>query len=194
MNQAPAAGAAPEPSTVPSWIPRVLTAWHRIECWVAVVCFAFIALIMVVDVFGREILGPTLAALGIDIGPTGIFAAQRFAMIALIVGSFMGVGIATATGSHLVPRVAFGWVPSHWGPVLDRIADVITGVFLLGFTWFGVAFVISTAETQLRMPVLDWLVWPVQSAIPLGFLSAGLRYFVYAAWPAVRPSPPEFQE
>lgn len=158
------------------------------------VCFAFIALIMVVDVFGREILGPTLNALGLDIGPTGIFAAQRFAMIALIVGSFMGVGIATATGSHLVPRVAHDWVPAHWGPALDRIADVITGLFLLGFVWFGVVFVISTAETQLRMVVLDWLVWPIQSAIPLGFLSAALRYFVYAAWPSVRPRPPEFQE
>jgi len=179
---------------VPPWIPRVLTAWHRVECWVAVVCFAFIALIMVVDVFGREILGPALAAIGIDIGPTGIFAAQRLAMIALIIGSFMGVGIATATGSHLVPRVAFGWVPPHWGPALDRVADLVTGLFLLGFTWFGIAFVISTAEVQLRMPVLDWLVWPLQSAIPLGFLSAALRYFVYAVWPAVRPRPPEFQE
>jgi len=44
------------------------------------------------------------------------------------------------------------------------------------------------------MPVLDWLVWPLQSAIPIGFLSAALRYFVYAAWPAIRPRPPEFQE
>ena len=168
--------------------------WHRIECWVAVVCFAFIALIMVVDVLGREFLGPVLAALGIDIGPTGVFAAGRLAMIALIVGSFMGVGIATATGSHLVPRVAHNWVPVRWNAALDRIADVVTGLFLLGFVWFGVVFVISTAETGLRMPVLDWPVWPLQSAIPLGFLSAALRYFVYAVWPALRPLPPEFQE
>jgi TRAP-type C4-dicarboxylate transport system permease small subunit len=159
-----------------------------------VVCFAFIALIMVLDVFGREVLGPVLAALGIDIGPTGIFAAGRLAMIALIIGSFMGVGIATATGSHLVPRVAYGWVPAEWSAALDRIADVVTGLFLLGFVWFGVVFVMSTAATGLRMPVLDWAVWPLQAAIPLGFLSAALRYFVYAAWPELRPEPPEFQE
>lgn len=168
--------------------------WHRIECWVAVVCFAFIALIMVLDVLGRELLGPVLAALGIDIGPTGIFAAGRLAMIALIIGSFMGVGIATATGSHLVPRVAYGWVPAGWSAALDRIADVVTGLFLLGFVWFGLVFVMSTAATGLRMPVLDWPVWPLQAAIPLGFLSAALRYFVYAAWPELRPEPPEFQE
>jgi hypothetical protein len=38
------------------------------------------------------------------------------------------------------------------------------------------------------------VVWPFQVAIPAGFLSAALRYFVYAAWPALRPQPPEFQE
>jgi TRAP-type C4-dicarboxylate transport system permease small subunit len=178
----------------PSAVRRAIALWHKVECWVAVACFAFIALIMIVDVFGREVLGPFLAWIGADVGPTGIFAAQRFAMIALIIGSFMGVGIATATGSHLVPRVAHGWVPKEWGPAMDRIADVITGLFLLGFVWFGFVFVRSTAETELRMPVLDWLVWPIQLAIPLGFLSAALRYFVFAAWPGVRPKPPEFQE
>lgn len=194
MTQSPSAGAEPGPQASPAWLRRTLVVWHRLECWVAVVCFAFIALIMVLDVLGRELLGPVLAALGIDIGPTGIFAAGRLAMIALIIGSFMGVGIATATASHLVPRVAFGWVPARWGATLDRVADVVTGVFLLGFVWFGVVFVMSTAATGLRMPVLDWPVWPLQAAIPLGFLSAALRYFVYAAWPELRPEPPEFQE
>lgn len=194
MNQPSPAGAEPGASHAPPGIQRVLDVWHRAECWIAVGCFAFIALIMIVDVAGREVLGPVLNGLGIDIGPTGIFAAQRFAMIALIIGSFLGVGIATATASHLVPRVAFGWVPKAWGPTMDRLADAITGLFLLGFVWFGVVFVRSTAATELRMPVLDWLVWPIQMAIPLGFLSAALRYFVFAIWPAVRPKPPEFQE
>jgi len=35
---------------------------------------------------------------------------------------------------------------------------------------------------------------PIQLAIPLGFLSVVRRYFVYAAWPALKPVPPEFQE
>jgi TRAP-type C4-dicarboxylate transport system permease small subunit len=194
MSLSSSGNAGPSRKGAPPVVRRVMDTWHKLECWIAVACFAFIALIMVVDVFGREIVGPTLDALGIDAGPTGIFAAQRFAMIALIIGSFLGVGIATATGSHLVPRVAHGWVPKEWGPAMDRIADVITGLFLLGFVWFGVVFVRSTAETELRTPVLDWLVWPIQTAIPLGFLSAALRYFVFAAWPAVRPRPPEFQE
>ena len=48
--------------------------------------------------------------------------------------------------------------------------------------------------TDLRAPVLDWSVWPIQLAIPIGFLSAAGRYLMYAAWPSIRPQPPEFQE
>ena len=49
-----------------------------------------------------------------------------------MIGSFAGIGIATATASHLVPRVGFGWVPARWDPWFNRLADLITGVFLVG--------------------------------------------------------------
>lgn len=183
----------PAPPAPPRAV-QVLAAWHRIECWVAVTCFSFIAIILVLDVLGREFLGPVLNLLGIDIGPTGIFASQRLSIYALVVGSFAGIGIATATGSHLVPRVGFGWVPKAWAPYMDRIADVLAGCFLLGVVYYGFKFVQSSYAIDLRAPVLDWSVWPFQVAIPAGFLSAALRYFAYALWPALRPLPPEFQE
>ena len=181
-------------ASAPPWAVRLLAGWHRIECWLAVVCFSFIAVILVLDVLGREILGPVLAFLGIDVGPTGIFASQRFAIYALVVGSFAGIGIATATGSHLVPRVGFGWVPRSWDFAMNRLADLITGGFLVAVTYYGLQFVQSSYSVDLRAPVLDWVVWPFQLAIPAGFLSAACRYFVYGIWPALRPRPPEFQE
>lgn len=178
----------------PAFARRLMTGWHRVECWLAVACFSFIAIVLTLDVVGREAVGPLLRLLGIDAGPTGIFASQRLSLFALVIGSFAGIGIATATGSHLVPRVGFGWVPAAWGPAMDRLADALTGAFLMVVTYYGFVFVASTAAAQLRTPVLDWLVWPIQLAIPLGFLSAGLRYFLFAAWPSLRPSLPEFQE
>lgn len=181
-------------ATAPPAAARLLAVWHRVECWVAVVCFSFIAVILVLDVMGREFVGPFLGFLGLDVGPTGIFASQRLSIYALVVGAFAGIGIATATGSHLVPRVGFGWAPKRWGPAMDRLADIITGAFLLGVTYYGFLFVESSYTVDLRAPVLDWAVWPFQLAIPLGFLSAACRYFVYAIWPVLRPSLPEFQE
>jgi TRAP-type C4-dicarboxylate transport system permease small subunit len=173
---------------------RLMEHWHRLECWIAVAAFAFIAAILMLDVLGREFLAPFLRVLGIDAGPTGIFASQRLSVYALVVGAFCGIGIATATGSHLVPRVAFNLVPAAWGPAMDRIADTLTTIFLCGVAYYGFQFVGSSIETDLRAPVLDWSVWPFQLSIPLGFLSAAGRYLCYAVWPELRPKPPEFQE
>jgi TRAP-type C4-dicarboxylate transport system permease small subunit len=168
--------------------------WHQLECWIAVAAFAFIAVILLLDVLGREILGPLIRLLGFPATATGIFASQKLSIFALVIGSFAGIGIATATASHLVPRVGFGWIPASWEPWFNRLADLITGLFLVGVAYYAWIFVESSMATDLRAPVLDWPVWPIQLAIPIGFLSAAGRYFMYAAWPSIRPQPPEFQE
>jgi TRAP-type C4-dicarboxylate transport system permease small subunit len=182
------------PPPAPAEVRRLVELWHRGECWVAVAAFGFIAAILLLDVIGRELVGPLLRLVGLEPGATGIFAAQKLSVFALVVGSFSGIGIATATGAHIVPRFAYGWVPAHWGPAMDRLADLLTGLFLVAVAWYGFKFVGSSFKTDLRAPVLDWPVWPIQTAIPLGFLSAAGRYLVYAAWPALKPAPPEFQE
>ena len=180
--------------SAPPAIRRILDFWHTTECYIAVAAFTLIASLLLADVLGREFIGPILHKLNLYNGPTGLFGSQRVSVYALIVGSFAGIGIATATNSHLVPRVGFGWVPPSWGPTMDRLADVITGVVLMIVAWFGMKFVLSSKAVDLRAPVLDWSIWPFQLAIPLGFASAAGRYFVYAAWPSLRPAAPEFQE
>lgn len=187
----------PDPAVTAPAAPRaqaIANGWHRIECWIAVVAFAFIALILLADVMGREVLGPLLRLLGFPATATGIFASQKLSLFALVIGAFAGIGIATATASHLVPRVGFAWIPASWEPWFNRLADVVTGVFLAGAAYYGWVYVQSSIATDLRAPVLDWSVWPVQLAIPIGFMSAAARYFMFAAWPAIRPRPPEFQE
>ncbi len=178
----------------PSGVRRFIETWHKGECWLAVAAFAFMAAILVLDVAGREVLGRLTFWLGLDIGPTGIFASQRLAIFALVIGSFAGIGIATATGSHLVPRVGFSWAPDAWGPAIDRLADVITAFFLLCVAYYGCVFVFESYEGGYVTPMLDWVIWPVQMAIPIGFVSAAGRYFFYARWPDLRPLPPAVQE
>jgi TRAP-type C4-dicarboxylate transport system permease small subunit len=167
--------------------------WHRLECLIAVAAFGFIATVLILDVAGRELLGPIYKSFDLK-GAPGIFAAQKMSVYALVIGSFCGVGVATATGSHLLPRIGFGWVPKEFGPTMDRIADLVTGLFFVGVAWFGWVYVSSSMQAGLRMQAFDMPIWPIQLAIPLGFLSAAVRYFLFAAWPALRPLPPEFQE
>lgn len=184
---------APVPAA-PEGLLRLLRGWHRAECWLAVGCFGFIAAVLVIDVLGREFYGPLMTLLGRPAGATGLFGSQKLAVFALVIGSFAGIGIATATGSHLVPRVAFGWFPKAWGPQIDRVADLLTGLALVAVAWYGWQFVMSTKASGVLAPVINMSPWGVQLAIPLGFLSAALRYFIFAGWPGTRPALPEFQE
>jgi TRAP-type C4-dicarboxylate transport system permease small subunit len=177
----------------PAGAKAFLDGWHRAECLIAVAAFGFIAVVLIVDVAGREILTPIFKLLGIT-KAAGLYAAQKMSVYALVVGSFCGVGIATATASHLLPRVGFGWVPASFGPTMNRIADLVTGAFFCGVAWYGWVYVQSSMQAGLRAQAFDIPIWPIQLAIPLGFLSAAVRYFFYAAWPATRPLPPEFQE
>jgi TRAP-type C4-dicarboxylate transport system permease small subunit len=160
---------------------------------IAVAAFGFIAAVLIVDVAAREILTPIFKLLGIR-QAAGIYAAQKMSVYALVVGSFCGIGIATATASHLLPRVGFGWVPESFGPTMNRIADLVTGLFFCGVAWYGWVYVQSSMQASLRAQAFDIPIWPIQLAIPAGFLSAAVRYFFFAAWPALRPLPPEFQE
>lgn len=173
---------------------RLLHIWHRLECWIAVLAFSFIALVLCLDVLGRELYGPLLKLLGQPVGATGLLGSQKKAVFALVIGSFGGIGIATATGVHLVPRVGFKWLPQAWSPQVDRVADVFTGCFLLGVAWYGVVFVLASKQSGVLAAVINVSAWSIQTVIPLGFASAALRYFAFAAWPALRPQPPEYQE
>ena len=177
----------------PAGARRFLDGWHRVECLVAVAAFGFIAVVLIADVMGRELLGPIYRYFDIK-GQAGVYASQKMSVYALVVGSFAGIGIATATASHLLPRIGFRWVPAAWGPTVDRLADVVTGLFMLGVTWYGWIYVSSSMDAGLRAQAFNVPIWPMQMMIPLGFFSAAVRYFFFAAWPALRPLPPEFQE
>jgi TRAP-type C4-dicarboxylate transport system permease small subunit len=182
-----------EAASAPTAARLIVDGWHRAECLIAVAAFGFIAVVLILDVAGRELLTPFYRAFDLK-GAAGIFAAQKMSVYALVIGSFCGVGVATATGSHLLPRIGFGWVPKDFAPTMDRIADVVTGLFFVGVAWFGWVYVSSSMQAGLRMQAFDMPIWPIQLAIPLGFLSAAVRYFFFAIWPALRPVPPEFQE
>ena len=164
------------------------------ECWIAVLAFSFIALVLCIDVVGREFYGPVMNHLGFQVGSTGLFGSQKLAIFALVIGSFCGVGIATATGVHLVPRFAFAWLPARWSTEVDRIADLVSGLFLLGVAWYGIVFVLASKQSGVLAPVINVSAWPIQMVIPLGFVSAAVRYFFFACGPALRPQAPEFQE
>lgn len=178
----------------PPGVVRLLAGWHWLECTLALAAYIVIMALLMSDVLGRELLGPLLRLLGLYAGPTGVYGSQKIALYAMVVGAFLGLGIATATGTHLLPRVGFGWLPKAWAPQVDRIADLLTCLVLCIATWYAFVFVASSRELGLTVAVLEQPAWMIQIVIPVGILSAALRYFIFAVWPSARPVPPEFQE
>lgn len=142
---------------------------------VATVFYAVLAILLLADVVGRELFSQ------------GIFGAQRVAVYCTIVAGNFGLALAAAAGAHIRPRFADGWVPQAWGARLDRVADVITGTVFVAVAFFATRLVQESFDFETVSPVIDWKIWPVQAVIPLGYVLAAAHYFVFAAYPALRP-------
>lgn len=183
-----------EAAIVPTGVRAFADAWHRAECWLAMAAFGTVAALLMFDVLGREIFAPMLRAIGVSVGATTVPGGPKIAVFAMIVGAFCGVGIATATNSHLVPRVGFSWIPERWAPAVSRLGDLFTASFMLVVAWYAWQFMLASKGISTRAPVLNWEVWPFQLAIPVGFASAALRYAQFAFYPGLKPPPPEIQE
>ena len=191
----------------PAVVQRLLAGWHRAECALAVAAFAAIAGLMVADVAARDLLVPLAHALGFDGFRLAFPAAPKLALVALAVGTYAGIGVATATATHFVPRLGHGWQGAHRVEAVEngreaveielkyagylrrqeRAGEVLTAVLWLAAAGYAAVFVAGSQATALRMALLDWPVWPVQLAMPLGFASAALRHLCHGLWPDTRP-------
>lgn len=166
---------------------RLFDAWHRAERGVAVAAWAAMAVLLTLDVLGRELLFPLQRALGLPSGAGGLFGASKMALYCLVIGAYAGIGLAAATASHVVPGIGRRLTPRTWDRSVDRLADALTAALLVGAAAAGALLVHGSWSLGLRAPLLQWPLWLVQLAMPLGLLSAALRYAGFAAWPALRP-------
>jgi TRAP-type C4-dicarboxylate transport system permease small subunit len=149
---------------------------------VATVFYAALALLLLADVLGREFFDQ------------GILGAQRVAVYCTIVAGNFGLALAAAAGAHIRPRVADNWLPAAWNAPLDRIADVITGTVFVAVSFFATKLVQESFAFETVSPVIDWKIWPVQAMTPLGYIMAALHYFIFAAYPALRPRQEQVSE
>jgi hypothetical protein len=172
----------------PAVVHRLLAGWHRAECVLAVSAFAVIALLLVADVAARELVVPMAHALGFGGIRLAFPAAPKMALAALVVGTYAGVGVASATATHFVPRLGHGWFGVQRVAAVERAGEAVTALVWLAAAGYAAVFVAGSHAAGLRIALLDWPAWPVQVALPLGFASAALRHACFAAWPDTRPA------
>lgn len=157
---------------------RLLASLHRAERAIVILAFAGMVGVVFADVLAREVTG------------VGLPWARQVGVYFNIAVVMFGIGLASASGSHLRPRFADNWLPSSWEPALAFVQHALFALFCLAFAAVAADMVLTSYRLDERSEILRLPVWPIQAVIPLVFLIAALRHGIYAARPELRPAPP----
>lgn len=155
---------------------RVLTLSESIA---ATVSYAIVAVLLMIDVIGRELFS------------TAFLGLQQLAVYGAIMAGFLGLTLATSDNAHLRPAFLDGLVSERLDPLIRRLGDVVSAGFFFTGTYVCWSFVAYSMDSGDRAPVLYFLLWPLQLVIPYAFASAGLKHAIFAAEPGLKPAPSE---
>ena len=152
----------------------VLIWLKRTESVVATAAYAVVAILLMVDVIGRELFSTTFLGM------------QQIAVYGAIVAGFLGLTLATSDNSHLRPEF-LDFAAGPFEKQVKRLGDVLSAVFFFGATYVALTFVAISIEAGDKAPVLYFVLWPLQLVIPYAFFSAGLKHLIFGLRPALKP-------
>lgn len=153
----------------------LLDGLRRAELAVTTAAFVVLVAVIFADVAVRRVTG------------SGIVWAREIGVMANIVLTIIGIGLASADGTHLRPRVFDRLVPERWDPVMTRIQEALTALAFAGLAVVAFLVVRETIELDDRSIVLRWVVWPIQASLPIAFAVATIRHGLFALRPELRP-------
>jgi TRAP-type C4-dicarboxylate transport system permease small subunit len=153
----------------------LLAAMRRAEVVVTTAAFLMLIAVIFGDVLMRRITG------------SGIVWAREVGVFANIALTIIGIGLASADGTHLRPRVFDRLVPRSWDPAMTRIQEALTAIAFGVLAWIAFSVVRETIALDDRSFVLRWAVWPIQACLPLAFAAGFVRHGIYALDPSLRP-------
>ncbi|QCI65350.1 TRAP transporter small permease [Phreatobacter stygius] len=154
---------------------RMLAALFWLESAIAVAALLAVAAILFADVVGRELFGQ------------GLFGALRAAVYATAIAGLIGFGLCTAAGAHMRVNLLDKLLPARLEPSIERIADGLSFVICAAFAYWSVLYVLQTYAQNEQALSLGVPVWPFQVVLPWMFISAGIRYLIFALLPVLRP-------
>ncbi|MDX2144815.1 MAG: TRAP transporter small permease subunit [Rhodospirillaceae bacterium] len=147
------------------------------EQFLCFTAFMVMAGALIYDVLKREITG------------SGAFGAPQVGVIGMIVVSYIGIGLASAAGTHYRPRFADKVFPPRFDPLLKRIEEFGFAAFCAFLAFVATKVAIESYELKDVAPVLRNPIWPVQMTIALGFGSVAIRHVLYGIFLELKPKP-----
>jgi TRAP-type C4-dicarboxylate transport system permease small subunit len=151
----------------------------QVEQGIAFTAFLALLGILLADILSRKLSG------------AGLTWARQLAVYANLLVVMLGMGIASARGTHLRPRFADRWLPLSWDPLFDRLRDALMALFCLALAIVALAAVAETRQLDERSANPRWLVWPFQAVMPLAFFTGCLRHSLFACFPSLTPGEEE---
>jgi TRAP-type C4-dicarboxylate transport system permease small subunit len=117
---------------------------------------------------------------------SGWFGAPQVGVVGMIIVSYMGISLASASGSHFRPKFADPLL-LRWNDTANRIGEF--GFALFCFFMAYIAFKVSLESHQLEdvSAVLRWPIWPIQGVIMMGFFLVAVRHTIYGVFINLRP-------
>jgi TRAP-type C4-dicarboxylate transport system permease small subunit len=156
---------------------KILRTLSIFERWSCILAFAILASVLFLDVLSRTLLG------------NGLNWSHQVGVYANIVVALLGIGLASAAGSHLRPRFADNILPRSFDKVMQHLEPLVTALVLFIFALLASFLVLESYQLQERSTVLHSLLWPVQLLLPLAFYLAVARFLIYARYPGLKPAP-----
>lgn len=152
---------------------------YAVEAWIAGIAMALVAVALVADIAGRELLGG------------GIFGAQRTAVYGMIVSAFLGLVLASQAGRHIRIEGLDRLLPVAWEPVIVRTGHLVSVGICLFLAYWCADFVAVAFQEGERGMALDIPVWPIKLILPYAFASAAFRYLLFFYDPSLEEKPQE---
>lgn len=148
----------------------------RFERFITTLAFAVMILVIFGDVAIRELTG------------TGFHWTRQVGVYANVVLVMLGMGLASASGTHLRPRFADQWLPAHWDSFLERLGNALMSVFCVAACVVAGQVVGESIALDEKSMLLRWSIWPVQAFIPLAFALAAFRHALFGIYPSLAPA------
>lgn len=147
----------------------------QLETVVLLAAFAILIAVVFTDVVLRRLTG------------SGLLWSRDIGIYANIWLSLIGIGIASAQGSHLRPRFLDAWVRPGWERWLRPMQEWLTALGFAALAAIAWSVVQETRELGDANQVLRWPVWILQLCMPLAFLFAASKHVIFALRPDLRP-------
>lgn len=148
---------------------KLVTFLGKIERFMATFFMGAMTLLVIMDVFSREVLNQ------------GYPWAQKTAVYFMIWGGFLGAIMISEKAGHLRPEVGDKLWQKHL-TLFVRIQNILTIFFCGVFLYASIGYVNESMDFGDKSVVLKVQLWILQLIIPYTFLSMGIRnlyFFIY---------------